>query len=96
MSLRKPAIAQQGMNHDKPYFSSISDVNVLMFMANYYTFFVNKTSMNTRLYGICFKFLWFLLLLHSCWHTFNRIHKFLVGFYSSLKPVTVLKRYFQM
>ena len=31
-------IMQPGINHDKPYFSNISGVNMLMFMANYYTF----------------------------------------------------------
>ena len=31
-------IVQQGMNHDKPYFSNKSGVNMLMFMANYYSF----------------------------------------------------------
>ena len=29
---------QQGMNHDKPYFSSMTGVNMLMFMADYYSF----------------------------------------------------------
>ena len=37
LDLRK-AIVQQGMNHDKPYFSNMSDVNMLIFMANYYSF----------------------------------------------------------
>ena len=31
-------VVQQGMNHDKPYFSNMSGVNMLMFMANYYSF----------------------------------------------------------
>ena len=31
-------IVQQGMNHDKPYFSNVSGVNMFMFMANYYSF----------------------------------------------------------
>ena len=31
-------IVQQGMNHDKPYFSNMSGVNMLIFMANYYSF----------------------------------------------------------
>ena len=32
------AIVQQGMNHDKPYFSNMSGINMLIFMTNYYTF----------------------------------------------------------
>ena len=31
-------IVQQGMNHDKPYFSNMSGANMLIFMTNYYTF----------------------------------------------------------
>ena len=36
----KNYIVQQGMNHDKPYFSNMSGhgINMLIFMANYYSF----------------------------------------------------------
>ena len=33
---------QQGMNHDKPYFSNISGVNMLIFMGNYYSFLYTR------------------------------------------------------
>ena len=33
----KTNIVQQSMSHDKPYFSNISDVYMLILMANYYT-----------------------------------------------------------
>ena len=50
------------MNHDKPYYSNISGVNRVDVYGQLLYLFVNKTSMGTRLYGICFKFLWFLLV----------------------------------
>ena len=34
----KNGIVQQGINHDKPYVSNISGVNMLIFMAKYYNF----------------------------------------------------------
>ena len=64
------------MNHNKPYFSNTSGVKMLMFMANIIPF-CKKTSMGTRVCGICFKFLWFLMVagVHLV-----EIHKFLVQF----------------
>ena len=82
-------IVQQAMNHDKPYFSNMSGINMLIFMTNNIILylFINKTLVGTRLCG------WFFA---GCWCALNRNSlSFSVIFtFSSLQPI--LKRKFQM
>ena len=81
------------MNHDKPYFSNMSGVNILTFMTNYYTIFINKTLVGTRLCGICFKSLWFFAGCRCALNRNSLIFSVIFTF-SSLQPV--LKRNFEM
>ena len=56
-----PLIVQQGMNHDRPYFSNISGVNMLILMANYYSFYKQHISGYKPVWYF-FESLWFLLV----------------------------------
>ena len=62
-------------------------------MANYYSFFINKTSVGTRLCDICFKSLWFFAGFRCALNRNSLIFSVIFTF-SSLHPV--LKRNFQM